>query len=288
MYRKTLLTWSAVCALAMTACSGNPETMLSPSGAEPSATTLNADGSSVKAGAPTNLGPSGGATVDSVRPTLTFSPAVGRHTSAAFDHELQIVNANDQVIYSSASASSPHTLSADLSYGDNFWWRVRARVGDQFGPWSDYAQFRTPDPPSPSGGTGGSLPFAIPAECGPFGPGNRIGCVIAIAELSAEWQGCRGGRGVSCHRFTRQVAFALAQSDPNWGLIQAQPGGHACNCSGCGASDGTMLREDTTVYGGNRVFDMITGAGGPNPGLSWSSVPGPRSGDSPVAPTVCQ
>ena len=33
-------------------------------------------------------------------------------------------------------------------------------------------------------------------------------------------------------------------------MIQAAPGGHACNCYVCGPSDGTMFREDTTVYGG--------------------------------------
>lgn len=287
MYRKTLLTWSAVCALTMAACSGNPETMLSPSGVAPSATALNPDGSSLKVSAPTNLAPSGEAVLDTVRPTLTFTPATGRHATASLDHELQIVNANDQVVYSSNSASSPHGVSTDLSYSDNYWWRVRARLGDQFGPWSNYAQFRTPDRPNLPTGGGGTLPFPVPAECGPFGPGNRFACASAVAALSAEWERCRRGDGLGCHRFTRQVGHALASFDPAWTLIQAQPGGHACSCNSCGGSDGTMFREDTVVHNGNRVFDMITGAGGPNPGLTWSPVPGPRSGDVPLLPGLC-
>ena len=290
MFRPSKFALAAACALTLASCSGTPQTVLSPSGAEGGSAALNPDGSSLKASAPTNLNPGNAAVLDTVRPTLTFNAATGRFHGAALDHELQIVNANDQVVYSSGSAASPHGVTTDLSYADNFWWRVRARMGDQFGPWSAWAQFRTPDPPQfaqPSGG-GGSLPFPVPAECGPFGPDNRFGCVAALASLSAEWARCRGGDGVGCHRFTRQVAYALAQSDGNWTNILAQPGGHACDCNSCGGSDGrTMYREDTVVYGGNRVFDMITGAGGPSPGLTWSSVPGPRSGDLPILAPLC-
>ena len=68
----------------------------------------------------------------------------------------------------------------------------------------------------------------------------------------------RAGIGVGCNRFTRQVVYALSRTDPNWKMIRAAPGGHACSCSSCGPSDGTMFREDTTVYVGTRVFDMIS------------------------------
>jgi hypothetical protein len=290
MFRPTKFALAALCSVTLVACSSSPETMLSPTGVEGGSASLNADGSTLKVSAPSNLSPGGSAAINTVRPTLTFNAASGRYQSAALDHELQIVNANDQVVYSSRSASSPHTVPTDLSYADNFWWRVRARIGDEFGPWSDYAQFRTPDPPaftSSGGGGGGSLPFPVPAECGPFGGGNRFACASAVAELSAEWARCRRGDGLGCHRFTRQVGWALAQFDPNWTLIQAQPGGHACSCNSCGPSDGTMFREDTVVYAGRTVYDMITGAGGPSPGLTWSSVPGPRAGDAPVLPGLC-
>jgi hypothetical protein len=288
MFRTSKLAVVAICALTLLACSGTPQTMLSPSGADGGTTTLNPDGSSLKVSAPSNLSPGGGGTIDTVRPTLSFNGATGRFHGAALDHELQVVNANDQIVYGSNSVSSPHGIPSDLSYADNFWWRVRARMGDQFGPWSAYAQFRTPDPPRlapPTGG--GALPFPVPVECGPGDPGNRFACASAIAALSVEWAGCRAGVGTRCHRFTRQVAFALAQSDPAWTLIQAAPGGHACDCNSCGPSDGRMFREDTVVHNGNRVFDMIVGAGGPSPSLTWSSVPGPRPGDLPILAPLC-
>lgn len=289
MYRKTLWAWIAVCALTFAACSGNPETMLSPSGAARTVATLNPDGSSLKVNAPTGLSPNN-ASIDTTRPTLTFNAATALYGTANTDHELEIVNANGAVVYSSSSVSSPHGLASDLSYTDSFWWRVRARIGTDVGPWSDYATFRTPDPPAlappPSAG-GGSLPFPVPAECVGVNPGDGFPCASAVAALSIEWQRCRGGSGVGCHRFTRQVAYAMSRSDPNWANIQAAPGGNACNCSGCGPSDGTMFREDTVVYGGNSVFDMIVGAGGPSPSLTWSSVPGPRPGDLPILAPLC-
>lgn len=289
MQRKTMLAWSVVCVLAIGSCSETPRTSLSPSALEPSSTFVNPDGSTMKVTAPQGLGPNGGP-VDSQRPTLTFTNAIGLLVPVSIAHEVEIQDASGTVIYNrltgeTASAVS-HTVEIDLPYATTLWWRTRGRFGEAFGPWSIFAQFTTPNPPTPAGGGGGTLPFPIPAECGPFGPGNRFGCAAAVAAQSAEWRACAGGRGVNCHRFTRQVVYALAQSDPNWKMIIAG-GGHACNCSGCGGSDGSMFREDTVVYGGNRVFDLIVGAGGPSPGINWSEVPGPRPGDVPTLAPLC-
>jgi hypothetical protein len=287
MFRLSKFALAAVCALTLVSCSGTPQTLTSPSATEGGTASLNPDGSSLKVNPPTNLSPSGAAVLNTIRPTLTFTGSTAKHTTATLDHELQIVNANDQIVYASPSASSPHGVPVDLTYADNFWWRVRARQGAEFGPWSGYAQFRTPDPPTPVApppGSGGSFPFPVPPQCL---AGDGPGCASAISALSIEWQRCRGGSGVGCHRFTRQVANALALSDPRWTNIQAAPGGLACSCTACGPSDGTMFREDTVVFNGNQVFDMIVGAGGPSPSLTWSSVPGPRPGDLPILPPLC-
>jgi hypothetical protein len=191
----------------------------------------------------------------------------------------------------------------DLPWNRTFYWRVWATDGSTQSPYSGVMSFKTPNPPPPpppppapgpapgpgtptAPGPGGPSP--VPAACGPGDPSNRYPCVAAVAASSSEWARCAAGSGVGCHRFARQVVFALSQSDPNWRMIVAARGGHACNCSGCGPSDGGMFREDTAVYGGNRVFDMIVGAGGPSPSLGWSEVPGPRAGDVPAAAPLCQ
>lgn len=293
MQQKTPLVWAMACALTITGCSSSPQTTLSPTAADPATGALNPDGSSLKVDAPTGLGPNG-VTTDSHRPTLTFNASAGRYAAVGFAYEVELQNEAGQVIYTNlvgpATGAISHTVEVDLPSATNVWFRGRARAGEQSGPWSGYAQFRTPQPSAASPGAGGVLPFPIPEECGPFGPHGRLGCALAVAARSVEWQLCAAGRGVNCHRFTRQVVYALSQSDPNFQMILTAPGNHACNCSGCGGSDGaTMFREDTTVYGGRSVFDMITGAGGPSPSVTWSHLGdgGPRPGDLPRSAPLC-
>ena len=43
--------------------------------------------------------------------------------------------------------------------------------------------------------------------------------VAAVAAQSAEWRLCAQGRGINCHRFARQVVFALSRSDPEFKMI---------------------------------------------------------------------
>jgi hypothetical protein len=290
MTRKRFFSGVLACAL-MAGCSSSSQTPSSPTGVTPTTSALNPDGSSLKVTAPNSLAPNG-STVDSRRPTLSFAGSTGRYSPlSGAAYEIEVLNPSNTVAYSRDNlTTTSHSLESDLTYADNYTWRVRARIGTDAGPWSGFASFRTPDPPAPpvaAGGGGGTLPFPVPAECGPGDPGNRFACAAAVATQSVEWQGCASGIGTRCHRFTRQVVYALSQSDPNWRMIQAAPGGHACNCSSCGPSDGTMFREDTTVYGGSQVYDMIIGAGGPTPSLTWSYVGAPRAVDGPNHAPLC-
>lgn len=290
MTRKRLYSAVLACAL-MASCSSSPGTPSSPSGATPTTAALNADGSSLKANPPSGLSPNGSVT-DSRRPTLSFNASTGRFsTLSGVAYEIEVFDSANTTAYSRDNVpGTSHTLEADLTYADNYTWHVRAKVGIDVGPWSGLAGFRTPDPPAPppqAAAVSGQLPFPVPAACAAPGEGDRFACAAAVAALSLEWQGCAAGSGTRCHRFTRQVVYALSQSDPNWKMIQAAPGGHACNCSSCGPSDGTMFREDTTVYAGRSVYDMIIGAGGPTPSLNWSFVGAPRNVDGPGDAPLC-
>ena len=293
MQRNTLCGLLVACVVTAVSCSGTPQTPVSPDSAAPGTTALNPDGSTVKATAPAGLDPASGAVVSSVRPTLQFANSTGRFQNMTFTYDIEVQTGSGAVVYErtgigQGGTTTSHTIEIDLNNDADYWWRARPRVGSQVGPWSPFAQFRTPARPGPPPPPpGGGLPFPVPAECGPGDPGNRFPCVLAVASQSAEWALCARGVGIGCHRFTRQVAFALSRTDPNWAMIRASPGGHACNCFDCGPSDGTMFREDTVVYGGNRVFDMIVGAGGSNPSLSWGQVVGPRPGDIPTLAPLC-
>ena len=162
MQQKTLSVWAIACALTIAACSSSPQTTLSPSAVDSTSGALNPDGSSLKVDAPTGLSPNG-VTVDSVRPTLTFNASSGRFAAVSFTYEVEVQNAAGAVVYSRlvgpASGSMSHDVEADLPFSDTFWFRARARAADQSGPWSGFAQFRTPErsATTPRPGTGGPV-----------------------------------------------------------------------------------------------------------------------------------
>jgi hypothetical protein len=308
MKRTMICAWLAAAAAALAAsCSNQPERLVSPSAVTESDTALNSDGSSVKATAPSELAPNGG-TLNTRQPTLAFTNSTALFVQATLsNYEVEIQDAAGAVVYTRVIGQAPgrsqHTVEVELAYATTYWWRARGRLdAQQNGPWSGFAQIRTPDPPPPPTTTttttvpptpttpttptapASGLQFPPPAACAAGG----FACVAAVAALSDEWGACARGIGVGCHRFTRQVVAALSSFDPGWQMIQAAPGGHACNCSGCGPSDGTMFREDTTVYRGRDVYDMIVGAGGPSPSLSWGFVGAPRNVDVPNNAPVCR
>ncbi len=295
MQRKTLLfELFAICAAAIVGCSSPAPSPVSPSAVAAQTSALNPDGSNLKVTAPGNLSPGGGATVDTRRPTLSFNNAVGRFTNIGLAYEIEVLSGST-VVYSSivgqGASTTSHQLDTDLQYATDYTWHVRGRLGtSDTGPWAPTTSFRTLNaptaPPPPPPGTGG-LPFPVPAECGEGNVANRFPCLLAVASVSAEWRSCAAGVGISCHRFARQVVYALSRTDPNYKMIVAAPGGQACNCNACGPSDGTMFREDTTVYAGASVYVMIGGAGGPSPSLQWSSVGPPRAGDRPDDAPLC-
>lgn len=291
MLRKFLRTWPLAVALALAACSGSPETMLSPSAVVSEATFLNADGSTIKVGAPGILDPTNNATVDSQRPTLRYSNPAGRFARVGWSYDVELHDAA-RVIYTrealgEGSGTSSHTVEVDLDYSRTYWWRVRVRLGDQVGPWSDFAQFQTPPPPAPPAPAAGTLSWVVPDVCS---TGSGPACSAALAATSPWWAACRAGSGTNCHRFTRQLAASLAVFDPNWGLITKNPGEQQCSWDGCGPGNGSGYGEDVVAYstgGGNWIgWDVVVGAGAPGAGLNWAQLSSRRPGNNwaPVPP----
>jgi hypothetical protein len=227
---------------------------------------------------------------------LSFTNPSASFTSIGFAYEIEVQDAAGAVLYSRVIGETPvssnHQVDIEFAYATTLWWRARSRLGDQAGPWSEFAQFRTPDPPpppptpTPTTPTAGGLPFPPPAECGNFGTGNRFACVAAVARVSAEWAGCTGGSGAACFRFTRHVVMSLAASDPNWGLITKNPGEQQCTIFACGPSVVGGFGEDIAAYRDGptdfdwRGWDLVVSAGAPGAGLNWSQVSGRRPGNN--------
>jgi hypothetical protein len=285
----------------LAACSDTTQPLHSSSPLGPSIVSLNPDGSSLKVQAPTDLAPNG-AGVGVTRPTLSFANAAGEFVVVGLAYDVEVQNRDGGVVYARTIGESPglssHTLDSELRRGETYWWRARGRLGDETGPWSDFATFAVSPSavsgagpgPGPGPGPDAPLPFPVPAECGPGGPGDRSACVAAMVGVSPWWPECAGGSGVGCHRFTRSVAAALEVHDGNWGLISKNPGEQQCSWDFCGPGDGSGYGEDIVAYhtgGGDWIgFDVVIGAGGSGASPQWAQVGGRRPGNDwrPVPP----
>lgn len=277
MNRRTMIPWPLMAAaLLVTGCSGSPETPVSPSRAAEASLAANPDGSTLKVNAPSNLSPANSVVVGSNQVTLTFDPATGRYAPAAgIQHLVELYDQNQTRIATWVTASSSVT-TPNLEYLQSYSWRVQPSLDGQVGPWSNVAGFATPAPPTPAECR------AQPIEA------NRFPCVLAVAAISEEWPRCQAGSGSACHRFTREVARALALGDPNWGLLGKPPGVWQCTLNSCGNISGG-LGEDVIVYctgpGSCRnpsgpqgridwvAIDIIVAAGLPGATLGWSPIP---------------
>lgn len=216
MHRKNmvlgLLAAAAVAGLA--ACSQTAETPLSPSAVGGSTSGLNADGSSLKATAPVGLAPNG-ATVDSLKPGLSFGASQGRFAAAGFSYEVELSTAAGEVVFTRAlGAATSFTIENDLQYETDYRWRARATMGTDNGPWSAFATFRTMD--RPKGGLGNGPRTPNPP------PGQRLGVpdygLDVVLQTAAEYPNELRRACKDDHRWLFHLVENLRKRDSRWGL----------------------------------------------------------------------
>ena len=150
-------------------------------------------------------------------------------------------------------------------------------------------------------GAGGARLLSVPlvdSHCGATAnpTDNRLECARSVAARSAHWRACADlGDDVACHRYTREVATALATAEPHqgwgWGLISKPRGQRQCSVNECGPEvQGQGYAEDAIAYLPQGEdprhwigFDLVGGAGAPGASLNWNG-PLPRRGDNLWAP----
>jgi hypothetical protein len=214
MYRihKTLPWAGAACALAMTmACSNGPDSPAAPAAAVPSTAEAAADGSTLKATAPTPISPVNDERLDSRRPTMRINNSEGRFAGATFRYEFQVLSDGGSVVGSqtvdggngTTTAGYPNDLERDTPYR----WQARAIMGSAVGPWSTPARFltvkenRTPNP------TSGRLPL----------PGYGASVVNEIASRHPDYlrNSCQEHGGT--WQFMDALVDELRLRDTRWG-----------------------------------------------------------------------
>ena len=147
-WKKTALVLGAVMTVA---CSGTPNSLVSPSAVLGDTTALNADGSNLKVNQPLPVTPLFELTNVSVAPTLTARGSTGLYqTGAALSHRFQVAEADTFATVTvsgmgvtDASGVTRWTVDPPLSAAKRYVWRVRAELNDAVGPWSTTFAFTT-------------------------------------------------------------------------------------------------------------------------------------------------
>ena len=145
-----------------------------------------------------------------------------------------------------SAGSTTSTKPGNLPLDQQYFWRANGTDGIVTSPWSATQNFRTPAaPPPPDPGP------PPPGGCCP--PPNRF---VVVQQVAAETGSLYD---TDVDRFTQLVAERLAAEDPRWGRRR--------NDSGTISFDVVAYR----VSGSSIPYsvDIVRGAKGPNPQLSW-------------------
>lgn len=263
-------------------CSQSPEAPTAPSAAQGSITTASADGSTLKFNAPALVNPVDRARAEDRRPTLVWANATSRYGNVGVAYDLQVETAS-AVVYEQTVGETPdfgaHLLPFDIEYDTVYYWRVRARIGDEMGPWSSYAEFLSPQRPTAqipvASGGGGSSTCAAPLS--PLGPGEnrkpRPNHSSLLRNLAGQFPGALVN---SCQEHGGSWEFMDRSVD----LLRTIDGRYGYNCKRGNCNDPSVdvvsyywgplpdIQGRYEVY----IIDMIGGHCGPNPNIVWNDV----------------
>lgn len=264
----TRMYWTTGAALAaavtMAACSGMPQTPTSPSAAAGGTPTAAADGSTLKASAPSPVDPIGGARVGSIRPTLSWTGSAGTYTDISPAYNVEVYN-GATLVYSATVNATSHQVGADAAFDQVYTWRVRAVHDGAAGPWSASATFQ-----APAAGAGVNTGFrtADPA------PGTRLPLPVETGIVNDEYNrnfsdwvnSCQDRQGERGWVWLDKLIDRLRTKDLRWGYNGKR--GNANDPSqdvvdyhyGAGPSQGS-----TQVY----IIDVMFGHCGGSPGPTW-------------------
>ena len=192
----------------------------------------------------------------STRPTLTFTAHPAKYAPLAFAHEVELQNEAGNVVYARivdpATGAVNHVVEASLPTSTTLWFRARARSGDQSGPWSGYAEFRT----------SGQASGAPVGTGGPVGPPRNIDVGEAVAIIRAVYDAGRYDLGGRSSRDARNLYLEIAVAVLHYGhgvWNQAGPDSNWCIKNG---GPGRPQADDVIVRCDSRdAWDLILSIG---------------------------
>lgn len=151
MMRKFASLTAVAVAIFATACTRNAQPSASPNASSPTAASAAADGSTLKATAPTPQSPANGQQPSSLDVVLTLVNATTKYADGiAPTYRIQVLNAAGTLAYEVANLAqggagvTAHTITASLDGDQPYSWRARAEHDGAIGPWSAAANFVAP------------------------------------------------------------------------------------------------------------------------------------------------
>jgi hypothetical protein len=284
-----------VCVAVTAACESAMNSPVSPTAAAGGASALNADGSNLKVDAPLALSPLFEQTNTSTAPNLAARGSrLLYERGVTFSHRFQVADA-DSFAYlvatgmgvSDASGVTRWTVDPVLAAGRRYVWRVRAELGDAFGPWSNVMAFTTaaPETPAPTTPTtptaGGNLPrTADPA------PGSRLPLPdlrSILARFADARESCPRGLKYVNNPWQDRVIDAFRATDSRWGY-NGKPTRQAVHNGGfpvIAAGDEAAYHYGSGPDQGSpnvHLVDLLSDHCGSNPTLAWRVFTGEEPG----------
>lgn len=270
----------SVLAGSLAGCSAMPQAPTAPSAATVSDSALGPGNSTLKVTPPAVVSPVDGVNADSRNPTLVWANSNGNYGSVGLAYEIEIQLADGSVAYSQIVGETPntgtHKVTKELAQNVVHSWRIRAALGEMRGPWSIWAEFKTPAPvvvvpTTPAAGGPSADAFRTPDP--PAGQRlpliNRSGTVQAVANANpaALRNSCQpeGGSWL----FMDLTVDALQAIDLRWGYNAKRGNTNDPSLDvvsyhwGAGPDEGS-----TQVY----IIDLVAGHCGSNPSIFWGDV----------------
>ena len=272
----------ALAALAVSAsCSQTPQAPTAPSAAAGSASAATGvGGATLKVGAPALVSPVDGERVNDRRPTLIWANAIRTYGTIGVAYDIQ-VSSPTAVVYDMVVGETPdfgqHLMPFDLEYDTAYSWRVRAREGNEFGPWSAFAEFKSPVRAVVVPNVPGAIATCV-ADQSPMAPGelrrprpnhSNIVREVANAFPGALRNSCQPEGG--SWEFIDRTVDALRAFDGRWGYNAKRGNMFDPSLDVVSYFYGPPIPDinnDARVY----IFDLVGGHCGPNPVVIWNDV----------------
>lgn len=273
-------------------------TPVSPSAVAGGTSSLNADGSNLKATAPNAVFPFADATSVPVEAILTVQPAKGTQIVANFPHKFEVSDSDSfGTILSSGMGSADSQgliryFTTALPAAKKVFWRSRAELSDKYGPWSQVLAFTTvgasTTPTTPTTPTDPNAPAVGPRPNDPP-PGTRLPLpnarpfIDAMSSQLGTLASCPFGRKYSSNPWLDKLVDNLRATDARWGYngkptrTAADNNGFPVTCAGdeiayhYGAGDSL---NSPNVY----LIDTLGGHCGPTPATTYRDFTGEEPG----------